>query len=141
MTVSTHILTCHIAQNPIDILREVFTNKKFYEIYSWDLDIGIFFKSKALLWSKQICTQNTVLVIHHADKISVPMMSLITGMLDQGFSRPIVFVVQSEDRLPFSIRRKSKVINAHKEPELASGWESFIPDVRDHLRWEDLLLR
>ena len=133
-------MTCHNAQDPMDILREQFSTKSFYEIFCWDADIGSFFKTKALLWSRQINTKDTVLVIHSADRLSVHMMSLITGVLDQGFSRDMVFVVQSTDRLPYSIRRKSKIISAAKEPPLTSGWSSLLPNKDDHEGWERILL-
>lgn len=136
----TYIMTCHAAQDPMETLRERFPTNTFYEIFCWDSDIGTFFKSKALLWSRQINTKNSILVIHSADRLSVPMMSLITGVLDQGFSRDIVFVVQSSDRLPYSIRRKSEIISAMKVPPLANGWSSLLPDSQDHLGWERILL-
>ena len=133
-------MTCHVAQDPMVVLRETFKGKTFYEIFCWDADIGSFFKTKAMLWSRQISTKDTILVIHSADRLSVPMMSLITGVLDQGFSRTIVFIVQSTDRLPYSIRRKSKIISAVKEPPLAPGWSSLLPDKDDHEGWEHILL-
>ena len=136
----THIMTCHIAQDPMDILRKHFPTKQFYEIFCWDADIGSFFKSKALLWSRQISTKNMILVVHSADRLSVPMMSLITGVLDQGFARSIVFIVQGIDRLPYSIRRKSNIIHAIEEPPLADGWSSLLPDKDDHEGWEKILL-
>lgn len=132
-------MTCHIAQDPMVILREKFPNNTFYETFCWDSDIGTFFKTKALLWSRQIITKNKILVIHSADRLSVPMMSLITGVLDQGFSRSIVFIVQSADRLPYSIRRKSTFIHAMNEPPLAEGWTSLLPDISDHDGWEHIL--
>lgn len=136
----TYIVSCHAAQDPMSILCKTFPQKKFYEIFCWDADIGTFFKSKALLWSRQISTKNVVLVVHSADRLSVPMMSLITGVLDQGFARTIVFVVQGIDRLPYSIRRKSKMISAIEEPALADGWSALLPDKDDHEGWERILL-
>lgn len=136
----TYIMTCHVAQDPVPVLKETFPSNTFYHIFCWDSDIGSFFKSKALLWSRQISTKNMILVVHSADRLSVPMMSLITGVLDQGFSRPIVFVVQSADRLPYSIRRKSKLISATQEPPLANGWSSLLPEKTDHEGWEHILL-
>ena len=137
---STYILTCLAATYPIKFLHAKFPGKTFYEIFCWESNLGSFFKSKALLWSRQICTKNTVLVIHSADRLSVPMMSLITGVLDQGFSRPIVFVVQSSHKLPYSIRRKSEMIYLQDSPPLAEGWTELLPGVSDHVGWENILL-
>lgn len=136
---TTTVITCHPAQDPMPDIMRLYPDHQLYNLYPWNPDMASFLKAKALLWAKQRCTRDYVLVIHFADNLSVPMMSLITGVIDQGFSRPVVFVVQSTHRLPYSLLRKSNVIHSLREPSFAPGWTALSPLKEEHMRWESVL--
>ena len=134
------IVVSHPSQDVTKLISEIHPGKEQYTLVHWDLEMASFLKTKCLLWSKQRSTQDKILVVNYADRISVPMMSLISGIIDQDFSRSLVLIVQNIHRVPYSLLRKANIVHNKEKPIYQKGWKKMTPHLYDHLGWESLLL-
>lgn len=135
-----YIFVCHPVVIPRrQILESLPDCKHLHWMTHWDPELPKFLKKNALLWSRQKTTAESVLVIDDADYISVHGFSSILGLLEQGFSRPIVLIVSNIQRIPSSIYNRSEVINVPDYPKELPGWKNENPAIDDHWGWERVL--
>jgi len=137
---SLYIIVCHPAIIPVKTIRQIFpkyTNLNW--MTHWDPDLPKFLKKNALLWSRQKTTSSSILIIDDGDSISVHGFSSILGLLEQGFSRPIVLIVSNLQKIPRSLYNRSEIIHVPDIPKEDEGWEDENPDLNDHYNWERVL--
>lgn len=137
---SLYIIVCHPAIIPTDTIHKILPKyNNLNWMTHWDPDLPKFLKKNALLWSRQKTTASSVLVIDDADSISVHGFSSILGLLEQGFSRPIILIVSNLQKIPRSLYNRSEVIFVSDIPKEMEGWQDENPELDDHYNWERVL--